>query len=339
MDVGTFARNIGVHMRGILFGSVVLGLLTLVPSVLLPPTYVTQSVVRIVPPEGQDFVDADSLDTAVEWYTALADVPSVLQQAASGMQPPASPEEMRDQTILVQGDGPGEVAVRATSSDAAEAVSLSDTMAEAVVSAVQDDTALQIGSTSLSLLLPAQPAKRVGTGPVALFGTGFLLGFALFATGAALLHRRLNWRLSPRMFESLSDEVGAPVITDRDELAAFLALKSKEGPQAWLATTSGVPETWWRDLQESISSLGGASEVESIGPSLTMNRQPAAGLVYLPDPNDGRAATLGAVAATGAPVLLVCPHDQRARGLRRLLARLREFGVRPLALTIVDEHD
>lgn len=337
VDAGTFARNIGTHLRGVLLGSVLLGLLAIAPTLLLPPTYAAQSVVRVVPPQGQDFVDADSLDTAVEWYMALADVPSVLQQVALGMRPPMSSDEVREQTTLVPGDGPGEVAVRATSRDADEAVSLSDAMAEAVVSTVQDDKALQVGSTSLRTLLPAQPAKRVGTGPVALFVTGFLLGFALFATGAALLHRHLNWRLSSRMLESVGDEAGVPVITRRDELAAFLTLKGTEEPQAWLATTSGVPQTWWRDLRERMRALGGAGEVVSIGAGETITAQPAAGIVYVPDPNDGHASTVGAVAATGAPALLVCSRGQRARGLRRMLAQLAEFGVRPLAITIVDK--
>jgi len=339
VDVGTFARGIVAHMRGILICSLLLGLLAMAPSLLLPPTYLSLATVRVVPPTGQDYVDADSLATAVEWYVALADVNAVVEQASELVQPPMDANEVVRQTALVIGEGPGEVAVRGTSRDPATAVSLSNAMAQSVVTAVTEDEALQIGDTTVSLLRSAQPANRVGTHPVTMFLTGFLLGFVLLATGAALLHRHLNWRLTPRMLKALGDEAGVPVLTADDDLSAYLALKGKQGSQAWLATAPGVPQSWWSDLEDRVRLLGGASEVESLRPGGTVPADPAPGRVYVPDPNDGSASALGVIAATEAPALVVCPSGQRAKALRKLLTQLGEFGVRPLALTVAAEKD
>lgn len=332
MDVGVFTRNIIVHWRGVLVGSLVIGLLVSVASLLLPGRYVAESTLRVIPPAGQ--LDADSLATAVDWYTAVETVPSIAQAAGAATRPALTAEEVGDQSTLTVGKGPGEIVVRATASDAAQAMSLSGAMASAVVAGVTANESLQVADTTVSILVPAQEASRVGSGPLTLFLTGFLLGLVLLATGAALLHRHLNWRLTPRILASLTQETGIPAISDTRELAAFLALKGREGPQAWLAAGDGVSDSWWAELRAAVHGLGGATEVVVVS-SQTEAVAPAPGMVYFPRPNDGNGLSVAAASATGAPALIVCARGQRARSLRALLGRMSEFGITPLVIGTV----
>jgi len=330
VDVGSFARNIVTHIRGILLCALAIGLIAMTVGLLTPAKYTAESVIRVIPPKGQESIDPTALATAVDWYVALANAPSVAQTASAG-QPSLSPEEVQERTRLALGNGPGEVVVLATSPDKAASVSLSNTMANAFVSVVSQDEALQIGQTRLTVLLPAQLASRAGPGPLTLFLSGFLLSFVLVATAAGILHPHLNWRLSRRLLASMEDETGITVITDRAELAAFLAFKGRETAQVWLATDAGVPSDFWADLQERIHGLG--ANLTVLAPDGARDDPARPAVVYLPDPNDGSAATLAAAAATGAFAVMVCPAGQRARGLRRYIHQLPQYGLRPLVLT------
>lgn len=331
--MGSFTRNIITHIRGILFGSLLIGILAAAAGLVLPANYLAQSTVRVIPPAGQRAIDPAALETAVDWYLPLADVSSINEQAAVTTEPPLSAQQVKDRTTMVFGQGPGDIWVRGLARDPAAAISLSNAMATAVVAAVANDETMQLGRTSLSVLVPAGRATRTGTAPWLLFVTGFLVGFVLVATAAGILHRHLNWRLSPRMLSSIAEEIGVPAFTDPDELAAFLVLKARTGPQAWLATAKGVPTTVWSGLRSRMGDLADDIVVVPMADDPKGPDSAGPGVVYAPDPNNGSPTLLGEVAATGAPALLVVPTDQRARSLRRMLRLHAEFGVRPLALT------
>lgn len=332
VDIANFGRNIALHIRGILVGSLLVGVLAAAVGLLMPATYTAEATVRVINNSAQP-LDPEALATAVNWYAALGVVPAIAAQAGVDTRPPMSAADVLEHLSLQPGVGPGEMQVVARSGDQQQAVSLSDAMTAALVQRVSADSQLAWEDTSLSVLVPAQVAGRAGGSPATLFVTGVLLAFVVFATAAGLLHDVVNWRLKPRFLHSLAQDCGISAFDDMDSLAVQAALRSREGNQTWMASGPGVTEQTWADLLERVRNLGAPVEV------LSINGEPeqviaGRGQIFVPTHNDAGPLSLTAVSRMHAPVLVLCPPRQRSKELRGFLDRLQSVGVRPFALAL-----
>ncbi len=326
-------RNVRVHIRGVLVGSIISGLLAIGVTFILPQSFTTSSTLRVVPPEGQ--LNPDLLTTAVDWYVALGDVPSVLQAAATGTSPSMSPTEVRDDVQLKAGGGPGEVVIEVRTANEEQALDLNNVMAEVLVKLVAADPTLQLGQTQLAQLVPAESASPSGSGRATLFVTGFLVGFVLLATGAGLLHRYINWRLSPRVLRSLGHEQGIRSYGDEPAFVVFLATMARTAGQCWVAAGPSVTASDWNLLAQKVNELG--EQLTMHGESAHAAASASPGDVFQPTPNDGSPRAVAAAGVVGLPCVVMVPRKIRISRVRGLLQQLRDADVSVMALGMVPQ--
>ncbi len=332
MEVGDFIHNAWVHIRGVLLGAVLGGLLAAALSLTSASSFTSTSTLRVVPPAGA--LDTDLLSTAVEWYAALGDVPAVLDAASASAVPAVDTTTMREQSSLAPGVGPGEIIVTATAPDEQQAVSMNNALGSSLVQIVNKDEELQLGGTQLRVLLPAEGQGQMGSGAVTLFVTGLLAGFLVLFTAAGLLHRFINWRVNGRILRALGSELQIPVFTATADLALMLVQQGRIGGQTWMAATPGIPDSAVESLRRQTEHLGGPVDLVVIADS--GERPPADGhTVYLPEPNDASPSALSAVSLASSPAAVLVVARSRSRQVRATLTKLRELGIPVLALGLM----
>ncbi len=331
MEISDFLRTALVHIRGVLIGAGLVAAAVAGFLVIAPQPYSATSTMRVIQPTGT--LDSSILPTAVEWYSALGDVPAILAASAARTQPPVSPSELRTRSSLAPGSGPGEIVVTVTSSDEAQALSMNTSLSQALVDQVENDPTLQFGETRLSVLVPAEVGGQTGRGVVVVFVTGFLASFVLFFTVAGLVHRHVNWRINDRILRALGTERELMTFSGSSDLAVFLVERSRHTGQTWMAASPGVPPETWTSLEAQVSGLG--ADVRALQVSDTTEVPEAeVGAVFFPDPNDGGPAAIAAASLAGSPALVMVSRGSGSRALRGFLDQLQAVGVPVMAAAV-----
>lgn len=338
MDAIENLRLVWVHRWLVLVLSALGALAVAVLVTVLPPTYSSTAIIRVVPPTGA--LDVQALSTAVSWYVSLGQVPTVLRTAGDAMNPPLSPTQVEQRTELDSGSGPGEITVKATGSDPQSTQQLATLMSQSVLAAVTADPELRIGNTSLQNLVPASTPSRSGPGAVPLAVATFLLLLVLLISAVALLGRRVNWRLSPAAFEELGSHIGMPAFRIASTPEAVgpgsISAAAALGPVALDRSIAVVPVGAGRDgvaaartLAEALSRLGLQMPVVE-APGGAQAGAPAVYAVGTGGPDAVAAAT-----RLTSPVALAVARGTRSRAVMRLLGDLQALELEVVALLML----